>query len=56
MKIYIKGKGSRLSLTNNEIKDIIKVIRSLKIKEFFLKELLTKLLIKKEDFSIFLGH
>ena len=55
-KKYLTGKGSRLTLTNNEIKYIIKVIRSLENRRIFLKELLTKLLFKKEGFSIFLGH
>ena len=36
--------GSRITLTNNEIKIILKVIRSL--------ELLEKLLVKKEDLLV----
>ena len=42
---FRKGlKGSRLMLTNYEINYIVKVIRSLKIEEFYWKELLEKLL------------
>ena len=43
-------------LTNNEIKYIMKVIRSLENRGIFLKEQLEKLLVKKEDFSVFLNH
>ena len=32
-----------VSLTNNEIKDIVKVIKSLKIEEFYWQELLKRL-------------
>ena len=42
--------GSGITLTNNEIKDIITVIKFLKTEEFYLKELLQKLLVKKEGF------
>ena len=45
--------GSRLTLTNNEIKDIMKLIRSLEIDMFYSMKLLKKLLVKNEDF---LGH
>ena len=45
-----------MALTKNEIKDIIKVIKSLENRGILLKELLEKLLVKKEDFSLFLGH
>ena len=48
--------GSGITLTNNKIKDIMKVIRSLENRGILLKELLEKLLVKKEDFSIFLDH
>ena len=41
---------SGITLTNNEIKDIITVIKFLKTEEFYLKELLQKLLVKKEGF------
>ena len=45
-----------IALTNNVIKDIIKVISSLKIREILLKGTTKKILVKKEDFSIFLVH
>ena len=45
-----------MTLTKNEIKDIIKVIKSLENRGILLKELQEKLLVKKEDFSLFLGH
>ena len=45
-----------MTLTKNEIKNIIKVIKSLENRGILLKELLEKLLVKKEDFSLFLGH
>ena len=47
--------GSRIILTNNEIKDIIIVIRSLENRGI-LKETTKKLLVKKEVFSIFLEY
>ena len=50
----ITGSGS--TLTNNKIKDIIKVIKSLEKRRILLKGTTKKSLIKKEDFSIFLGH
>ena len=43
-------KGSALTLTNNEKKDVIKVIRSLENRGIFLKGTSKKLLVKKEDF------
>ena len=43
--------GSGITLTNNEIKDIMKVIKSLKN-----RGILLKLIMRKEDFSVFLGH
>ena len=45
-------KGSEKTLKNNEIKHIMKVIRSLEIEEVSWKELSKKLLVKNEDFSI----
>ena len=42
-------------LKNNEIKDI-KVIRSLENRGILLKVTTRKLLVQKEDFSIFLDH
>ena len=51
--------GSGITLTNNEVKDI-KVIKSLENRGILLlqKKVTTrkKKLVKKEDFSIFLGH
>ena len=43
-------------LTNNEIKDIIKVIRSLENRGILLKETIRKITFKKEDFSVLLEH
>ena len=46
--------GWELMLTNNEIKDIIKIIKSLENREILLKGATRKLLVKKEmDFLIF---
>ena len=45
-----------LYLTKNEINDIIKVVRSLEIRGISSKETTRKLLVKKEDFLISLGH
>ena len=53
MKIYIKGKGSRLTLTNNEIKDIIKVIRSLENKGIFFKGTTNKIINQERVFLNF---
>ena len=50
LKIREKFRGSGILLTNNGIKDV-KVID-----EFHWKELPEKLLVKKEDVSIFLDH
>ena len=49
-KKYIRGKGSKIKLTKIDIKDILKVIRSLEHREILLKGTLPKLLMKKEDF------
>ena len=46
--------GSGMTLPNNEIKVLVKVIKSLENKEILLK--LKKLLVKKEGFLIFLNH
>ena len=51
--IYVKG--LEITLTKNEIKDI-KVIRSLENRGILLKETTKKLLVKKDDFSVFLNH
>ena len=49
--------GSGIKLRNNEVKDIIKVIKSLENKGILLKVTTEKLLVKKEDdFSIFLEN
>ena len=45
---YITGSG--ITLTNNEIKDIKKVIKSLEKRGILLNKLKEKLLIKKEKF------
>ena len=45
--------GAGITLTNNELKDIIKVIKSLENREILLKTTTRKILVKKEDFSIF---
>ena len=41
--------GSGITLTNNEIIDIIKLIKTLEKTGILLKELLYKLLLMKED-------
>ena len=46
---------SGITLTNNEIKDIMKISKSLENRGSLLKGT-KKLLVKKEDFSIFLGY
>ena len=52
----IKGKiGPGITLTNNEIKDIMEVINSLENWGISLKEMLQKILVKKKDLSIFLS-
>ena len=48
--------GSKIMLTSNEIRYIMKVIRSLENRGILLKEPLEKLVFKKEDISIFLDH
>ena len=47
-KKFTTSEGSRMMLTNNEIKDIIKVIMSLGTTK--------KIEVKKEGFLIFLDH
>ena len=47
---FTSTKGWGITLTVNGIKDIIKVIKSLKIKEFYQKEILKKLLVKMGEF------
>ena len=41
--------GSGITLSNNERKDIIKVIKSFENRGILLKELVKKLIVKKED-------
>ena len=41
--------GSGITLANNERKDIIKVIKSFENRGILLKELVKKLIVKKED-------
>ena len=53
-KEYITGKGSAMTLTKNEIKNIIKVITPLENRGSLLKDTTGKLLLKKKAFSIFL--
>ena len=53
---FTSSKGSGITLTNNEIKDIMKVIKALENRGILLKGNTRKILIKKEYFSIFLGH
>ena len=48
--------GLRITITNNKIKDIMKVIKFLENIGSLFKKVLEKLLVKKEDFSIFLGR
>ena len=48
--------GLAITLTNNKIKDITKVIKSSENRRILLKELIEKAVIKKEDFSNFLSH
>ena len=46
--------GSRITIANNGIIDIIKVIMSLENRGiFYLKEMLEKLVAKKENYLIF---
>ena len=56
LKHGFKNLGAGIVLTDNEIKDIMKVIKSLKNKGIFLRETTKKLLVNKEDFKIFLDH
>ena len=48
-----KIKGSGITLANNEMKDVIKVIKSLENRGVLLKGTTKKLLVKKKDLSIF---
>ena len=42
----------RIMLTNNEIKDIIKEIKSLENRGILLEETTKKIKVKKEDYSL----
>ena len=48
--------GSGIALKQNDIKDIIKVLRSLETRETLTKGNTKKLPLRKGDFSIFLDH
>ena len=48
--------GLGITLTNIEIQDIIKVIKFFEKRGILLKKRPRKLLVKKENFSIFLDH
>ena len=48
--------GSEITLTNNEIKNVIKVISSLEKRGTLFKGTTKNLPLKKKDFSIFLDH
>ena len=45
-----------MTLTNNELKGIIKVIKSLENREILLKGTTRKITSQEGDFSIFLSH
>ena len=55
-KTFTSSRGSGITLTNNEIKDIMKVIKSLENRGMLCKGTIEKLLVKKEDFKFFLDH
>ena len=48
------SRRSEITLTNNEIKDIMRVIKPLENRGIFFKGITRKLVVKKKDFSIFL--
>ena len=48
--------GLRITITNNDITYIIKVIRSLENRGILLKKTTRKIIIKKNYFSIFICH
>ena len=50
LKHGFKNLGAGIILTDKEIKDIMKVIKSLKNKGIFLRETTKKLLVNKKDF------
>ena len=55
MLLVIKIKVLEITLTNNEIKEIVKVVKPLENKCFW-KELPEQLVAKKKNLSIFLDH
>ena len=55
-KKFTPRKGSGIMLKNNEINDFVQVNRSLENRGLLLKGTAKRLLVKKEDFSIFLYH
>ena len=52
-KKFTSSKGSRITLTDNEIKDIMKVIKSLENRGIFLKETIRKSTSQEGRFSKF---
>ena len=55
-KVQITGEDSKVTLTNNGQKDIVKVIKSLQNGGILFKGATKKLLVNKENFSIVLGQ
>ena len=53
LKLLLLIKGSGLTLTNNQIKDITKVIRSIENRGILLKGTTKKITLKMKDFSVF---
>ena len=49
-------KGSGLTLTNNKIKDITKVIRSIENRSILLKGTTKKITLNMKDFSVLFFH
>ena len=52
-KLYRKDIRPGITLTDNKIKDILKLITSLEKRRILLKGITRKLLVKKEDISFF---
>ena len=55
-KTFTSSKDSWITLTNNKIKDILKVIKSLENREILLKGTTRKITSQQGGFSIFLDH
>ena len=53
LKLLLLIKGSGLTLTNNQIKDITTVIRSIENRGILLKGTTKKITLKMKDFSVF---